>query len=49
MFSWGEIGEDGQAERREFRVRRKGVDARGRWTGDQERYWMSIEGVWEGR
>lgn len=49
MFSWGEIGEDGQAARQEYKVKRKGVDACGRWTGDQERYWMSIEGVWEGR
>lgn len=49
MFSWGEIGEDGQAARQEYKVKRKGVDTSGRWTGDQERYWMSIEGVWEGR
>jgi len=49
MFSWGEVGEDGQAARQEYKVRRKGVGASGRWTGDQERYWMSIEGVWEGR
>lgn len=40
---------DEQDERREFAVKRSSIDQKGRWSGDQERYWSGIEGVWEGR
>lgn len=36
-------------ERREYAIRRSSIDQKGRWSGDQERYWSGIEGVWEGR
>nr|OQO29735.1 hypothetical protein B0A51_02282 [Rachicladosporium sp. CCFEE 5018] len=58
MFSWDdravgsefvEDDEDGEAvERRDYSVKRDCVDVRGRLTGDQERYWLGVEGVWEG-
>jgi hypothetical protein len=50
MFCWGEASEDGgeALDRQDYAVKRRSVDAKGRWTGDQERYWMGIEGVWEG-
>jgi hypothetical protein len=37
MFSWCEIaGRNGLHERREWSVKRTGVDARGRWSGEKE-------------
>ena len=49
MFSWCEMeGRNGLHERREWSVKRTGVDARGRWSGEKERYWLGVEGVWEG-
>lgn len=49
MFSWCESpGKNGVAERREWSVKRTSVDARGRWSGEKERYWLGVEGVWEG-
>lgn len=49
MFSWCEApGKNGVAERREWSVKRTSVDARGKWSGEKERYWLGIEGVWEG-
>jgi hypothetical protein len=49
MFSWCEApGKNGVAERREWSVKRTSVDARGRWSGEKERYWLGVEGVWEG-
>lgn len=36
-------------ERREYAIKRSSIDQQGRWSGDQERYWSGIEGVWEGR
>ncbi|KAK6431133.1 hypothetical protein LTR95_012706 [Oleoguttula sp. CCFEE 5521] len=55
MFSWDdravrseavEDDEDGEAvERRDYSVKRDCVDVRGRLTGDQERYWLGVEGV----
>lgn len=52
MFAWDRPSEgEGEevCERREFEVRRRRVDRRERWTGDQERYWLGIENAWEGR
>ncbi|KAM0720961.1 hypothetical protein Q7P37_003246 [Cladosporium fusiforme] len=49
MFSWCEApGKNGVAERREWSVKRTSVDARGKWSGEKERFWLGIEGVWEG-
>jgi hypothetical protein len=49
MFSWCEMeGRNGLHERREWSVKRTGVDARGKWSGEKERYWLGVEGVWEG-
>jgi len=49
MFSWCDApGKSGIAERREWSVKRTSVDARGRWSGEKERYWLGVEGVWEG-
>jgi hypothetical protein len=49
MFSWCDTpGKNGIAERREWSVKRTSVDARGRWSGEKERYWLGVEGVWEG-
>ena len=49
MFSWCDMpGKNGIAERREWSVKRTSVDARGRWSGEKERYWLGVEGVWEG-
>lgn len=49
MFSWCEApGKNGVAERREWSVKRTSVDAGGRWSGEKERYWLGVEGVWEG-
>jgi hypothetical protein len=49
MFSWCETPDkNGIAERREWSVKRTSVDARGRWSGEKERYWLGVEGVWEG-
>ncbi|KAM0704713.1 hypothetical protein Q7P35_007499 [Cladosporium inversicolor] len=49
MFSWCDApGKNGIAERREWSVKRTSVDARGRWSGEKERYWLGVEGVWEG-
>jgi len=49
MFSWCEMsGRNGLHERKEWSVKRTGVDARGRWSGEKERYWLGVEGVWEG-
>lgn len=49
MFSWCDSArKNGAAERREWSVKRTSVDARGRWSGEKERYWLGIEGVWEG-
>ena len=49
MFSWCETpGKNGVAERREWSVKRTSVDARGKWSGEKERYWLGVEGVWEG-
>lgn len=37
-----------QHVRREH-LRRSSIDQKGRWSNDQERYWSSIQSVWEGR
>ncbi|KAI7349528.1 hypothetical protein KC354_g13197 [Hortaea werneckii] len=56
MFTWQDTaGQDDDAddeedERQDFAVKRTSIDEEGsRWTGDQERYWLGIENVWEGR
>lgn len=40
---------DREDECREYSIKRTLIDQKGKWTGDQERYWMGIEGAWEGR
>lgn len=56
MFSWksgraaeepGAPGGD-ECESYEYAVERSRVDEKGRWTGNQERYWLGIESAWEG-
>jgi len=55
MFTWCDspVGErashDNGLERQEYAVKRSSIDEKGRWTGDQERYWLGIENAWEGR
>lgn len=50
MFAWDRPREDGKVcERREFEVKRRKVDLREQWTGDQERFWLGVEEAWEGR
>ncbi|KAH9827548.1 hypothetical protein Tdes44962_MAKER02806 [Teratosphaeria destructans] len=50
MFSWHDSPSDSdECERDDIRVRRKSVDEKGRWTGDQERYWQGIENFWDER
>ena len=50
MFSWcnSPVGGDDEIERQDFTVKRSSVDDKGRRTGDQERYWLAIENVWNG-
>lgn len=40
-------GDEGD-ESYEYAVKRSSVDEKGRWTGNQERYWLGIENAWEG-
>ena len=50
MSTWSlSKGDDDECEQHDYAVRRNFVDCRGRWTGDQERYWMGIEDAWECR
>lgn len=43
------VAADGDAcESYEYAVKRSTVDEKGRWTGNQERYWLGIENAWEG-
>jgi len=51
MFSWCDspVADEDEDERQDFRVKRTSIDKKGRWTGDQERYWLGIENVWDGR
>lgn len=50
MFAWDRPAHAEEVcERRDFEVKRRRVDGRERWTGDQERYWLGIENAWEGR
>lgn len=37
-----------ECESYEYAVKRSTVDEKGRWTGNQERYWLGIESAWEG-
>ena len=37
-----------ECDRYEYAVKRSTVDEKGRWTGNQERYWSGIEQAWEG-
>ncbi|TKA30479.1 hypothetical protein B0A50_02707 [Salinomyces thailandicus] len=52
MFTWQDnaVNDNDEDERQDFAVKRTSIDEQGgRWTGDQERYWLGIENVWEGR
>ena len=52
MFAWEAPQErEGEevCERKEFEIQRDGLDARERWSAEQERYWMGIEEAWERR
>ena len=51
MFSWCDspVKGDDEIERQDFTVKRSSIDEKGRWTGDQERYWLAIENVWNGQ
>ncbi|KAF2173828.1 hypothetical protein M409DRAFT_16098 [Zasmidium cellare ATCC 36951] len=50
MFAWDRPSHAEEVcERQDFEVKRRRVDGRERWTGDQERYWLGIENAWEGR
>lgn len=51
MFSWHDspVQNEEEDERQDFAVKRTSIDEKGRWTGDQERYWLGIENVWDGR
>lgn len=57
MFSWKSSSSvskntarpnDDECESYEYAVKRSTVDDKGRWTGNQERYWLGIENAWEG-
>ncbi|EMC95834.1 hypothetical protein BAUCODRAFT_505951 [Baudoinia panamericana UAMH 10762] len=51
MFSWHDSPkqDDEACVRDDINVRRSSIDEKGKWTGDQERYWQGIENVWEDR
>lgn len=48
MFSWhdSEAKVDEECIRDDISVKRTSIDDKGRWTSDQERYWLGIENVW---
>jgi len=55
MFSWkssakhnSEAPNSDECESYEYAVKRSTVDEKGRWTGNQERYWLGLENAWEG-
>ena len=49
MFSWNNKPDNDQEyERQEFAVKRTSIGRKGRWNGDEERFWLGIESVWEG-
>lgn len=56
MFSWKssakhsseEAPNSDECESYEYAVKRSTVDEKGRWTGNQERYWLGLENAWEG-
>lgn len=52
MFAWEAPRErEGEevCERKEFEIQRAGLDARERWSAEQERYWTGVEEAWEKR
>lgn len=53
MFSWHDQGkkyDDEESFRDNITLSRTSVDEKsGRWTSNQERYWLGIENVWDGR
>nr|POE93433.1 hypothetical protein CFP56_19445 [Quercus suber] len=51
MFSWTDkfSRDDGELVRQDYAIRRSSIDEKGRWTGDQERYWLGIESAWNAR
>ncbi|KAK1068064.1 hypothetical protein LTR12_005498 [Friedmanniomyces endolithicus] len=50
MFSWHDspAQDDEECVRDDVLVKRTGIDEKGKWTSDQERYWLGIENVWDG-
>lgn len=36
-----------ECDRYEYAVKRSTVDEKGRWTGNQERYWLGVENAWD--
>ncbi|KAK1089017.1 hypothetical protein LTR33_000264 [Friedmanniomyces endolithicus] len=50
MFSWhdSQDQDDEECVRDDVSVKRTDIDAKGKWTSDQERYWQGIENVWDG-
>ncbi|KAK3110424.1 hypothetical protein LTR53_015296, partial [Teratosphaeriaceae sp. CCFEE 6253] len=51
MFSWhgSPVQDDEECVRDDVSVNRTSIDEKGKWTSDQERYWLGIENVWDGR
>lgn len=52
MFTWTgtpTTADADEIERHDYAIKRKSIDESGKWTGDQERYWLGIEDVWDGR
>ncbi|KAM3414019.1 hypothetical protein BST61_g10681 [Cercospora zeina] len=50
MFTWDcSDSEDESAVRWDTEVKRRSVGRGNKWSSDQERYWLGIESVWEGK
>ncbi|KAK4904845.1 hypothetical protein LTR49_025775 [Elasticomyces elasticus] len=53
MFSWKDsstMEDDCESVRNDICVNRTSIDVdKGRWTSNQEQYWLGIENVWYGR
>lgn len=50
MFTWNSSDAGGDcAERKETEIKRQSIGRSGKWSSNQERYWLGIESVWEGK
>lgn len=50
IFSWTTPNADNdEAERTEYPCKRTSIDKGGKWDGNKERYWLGIEGAWDGQ